>query len=124
MNQNRSAKTGPCRTPARPARCVKCHGDPALMQDVIVFGSVITAAGLAVRNGLKSNETEMCDLCKGLGGAQCFVCEGSGLKKGVKLEEFQASGRRYGNPRLCNTCGGTGAIACRNCKGAGFVKGL
>lgn len=67
MNQNRSAKAGPCRTPARPARCVKCHGDPALMQDVIVFGSVITAAGLAVRNGLKSNETEMCDLCKGLG---------------------------------------------------------
>ena len=57
----------PCCGAARPSRDVKCHGDPVAMQNAIVFGSVLTAAGLAVFNGLKSNETQMCDLCKGYG---------------------------------------------------------
>jgi hypothetical protein len=38
-----------------------------MMQDLIVGGAVVTAVSAAIVNGLKPNESTMCDLCKGLG---------------------------------------------------------
>jgi len=68
-----------------------------------VFSVVLTTV-------IGRGKLELCDRCAGLGGAQCFVCKGTGV---IYLEE---------GTKKCKACFGRGKILCRRCKGTGYSK--
>lgn len=101
--------------------------DPAIFQDILVGGAVITAISAALYAGLKKDPVP-CDLCQGLGGVQCFGCGGEGkMTNLIKPEDLQKRTKRdiigrNRNPRECRVCGGVGLTFCSRCKGSGYVS--
>jgi len=87
------------------SKCVFCSFDNSYWKGKSSF---VYFLGTFV-NKLKG-KLELCDRCAGLGGAQCFVCKGTGV---IYLEE---------GTKKCKACFGRGKILCRRCKGTGYSK--
>ncbi|GJD09390.1 hypothetical protein Gasu2_36460 [Galdieria sulphuraria] len=69
-----------------------------------VFSVVITTV-------IGRGKLELCDICAGQGGAQCFVCKGKGF---INLDDQ--------GPKKCKACMGRGKLLCRRCRGTGYSK--
>lgn len=67
---------------------------------------------LAVYATVLSVKPRPCERCRGVGGAQCFVCDGSG-------RTFDSARAREVK---CRGCFGRGLLLCRRCRGRGYVN--
>ena len=128
---SRAARRHPARLmPSHPREARHtCHAaDPALMQDVLMGGAVVTAVGAALVAGMKS-EPEVCSSCAGSGGVRCFACEGTGKMSGIGMEELAKAAAAQRDPlgrnpskRECLACKGAGMLFCKKCSGSGYVS--
>ncbi|PSC70536.1 zinc-finger [Micractinium conductrix] len=110
-----AAQTAPAPATRRRGWRLVAHADAALLQDMIVGGAVTAAATAAIANGLAKGEPELCAACTGIGGCECFVCQGSG-----RTADPERAGRR----RSCLGCKGVGRMLCTKCGGSGYIKAL
>lgn len=104
--------------------CAATSGPP--LQEYIVGGAVIGVLTGALYNGLKK-DPQMCDLCQGVGGAQCFGCDGTGRMEGLEADKRRSKRNFAGvtkDAQQCRVCRGSGRVMCSKCKGSGYLSSL